>query len=305
MGIRFHCDHCDKRLNVKAKQAGTFCVCPDCQNEIQIPHESTVKPAGRSKKKRRGKKSRPVEVELSPLTTEAKSLELQPVVDPAATVVSVAPKEVVASTIATSEKPTIESVSDQALVVAAVETPAAVETMIEKSELNDSTPEASFGDQEEMDSEAALEDLLSSDEREVPDENSSESFLLAKPVAKIGDDPLKANPNLVWYLRHKRLGEKGPLKARQVEEMLEAGQIRVGYIVWREDWNDWVPAEEVFQGLNKPAEDESAYRIPAELNPHSEASRKRRAQKRFWMCFNAAAFLLVVVLVYWITHYVS
>ena len=154
--------------------------------------------------------------------------------------------------------------------------------------------------------EAEIGELLASDDPDVADDTASEadSFLLSKPVAKVGDDPLKANPDLVWYLRHKRLGEKGPLKARQVEEMLEAKQLREGYIVWREDWNDWVPVEQVFPQLATGTNDTPAYEIPAELNPHSEVNRKRRARKQFLMCSFAAAFLLVVVLVYWIAQYV-
>jgi len=136
----------------------------------------------------------------------------------------------------------------------------------------------------------------------VSDSGDDDSFLLAKPVVKIEEDPLKSDPNLVWYLRHKRLGEKGPLKASQVETMLESGQLRVGYIVWREDWNDWLPVEKVFPQLAvEPAE--SSYEIPDELNPHSEVSRKRRSKRRFWMCFIAAAFLIVILLVYWMTQF--
>ena len=65
MGIRFHCNHCQKRLNVKAKQAGEFCICPDCESEIQIPLESTIQLKKKRKKKRRRKST--VEVDVSPL----------------------------------------------------------------------------------------------------------------------------------------------------------------------------------------------------------------------------------------------
>lgn len=284
MGIRFHCNYCEKRLNVKAKQAGEFCICPDCENEIKIPLESTIVPNfQKRKKKRRSKKFSDVEVDLSPSGMEANSIELSPPPDEA-------PAIVAASSIVS-----VAPVSDLA-----------DETIVDQIELNDSTPDVLGGD-ESLDSDAALDQLLGSDEGETTDETAeeSESFLLAKPVAKIGDDPLRTNPDLVWYLRHKRLGEKGPLRAQQVEEMLESGQIRAGYIVWREDWNDWVPAEEVFPSLVKPATNGSTYEIPEELNPHSEASRKRRAKKRFWMCFNAATFLLVIVLVYCISKFSS
>ncbi len=169
----------------------------------------------------------------------------------------------------------------------------------------DEMPESAFDDNEDFDSASALDDLLSSDERKIVGEEAenAESFLLAKPVVKVEEHPLKANPNLVWYLRHKRLGEKGPLKAQQIESMLESGQIREDHIVWREDWNDWLPAAEIFPELAADQNQNAAYEIPDELNPHSEANRKRRAQKRFWWCFSVAAFLLVLVLVYWLTQF--
>lgn len=134
--------------------------------------------------------------------------------------------------------------------------------------------------------------------------SSSRSFLLSKPVAKIEDDPLQSNPKLIWYLRHRSFGEKGPLKAHQLETLLETGQLRAGAILWREDWNDWLPVEQVFPQTvqEKP---KTNYEIPDELNPHSETNRKLRAQKRFWMGFNTVAFLLIIVLVYWLAQVIS
>ena len=292
MGIRFHCNFCEKRLNVKAKQAGEFCICPDCENEIRIPLESTIAPKLKKRKKKPHGKSFS-EVDISPPAAEANSIELSPVPDEPPTIVAAGPSIV-------SVTP-VKPVAGAAHIANSND-----ETLVDQVEYNDSTSDL-FGGDESLDSDAALDQLLGADEREISDETSeeSESFLLAKPVAKVGDNPLKANPDLVWYLRHKRLGEKGPLRAQQVEKMLENGQIRAGFIVWREDWNDWVPAEEVFPSLATVASGGPGYEIPQELNPHSEASRKKRAQRRFWLCFNAATFLLVIVLVYWITQFGS
>lgn len=280
---------------MKAAQAGEFCFCPDCENEIQIPLESALKPPKQRKKKRRGERKPQIEIDLSPKTVVGNTKELDSRLADAPTIVS-APVNAASTISAKGVSPPID---------VGAESPSV--SFVDQAELRDSSADAAFGDAEELDSKGALDQLLSSDEREIPDDNSAEadSFLLAKPVAKIGADPLKANPDLVWYLRHKRLGEKGPLRARQIEEMLEAGQIRAGHIVWREDWNDWVPAEDVFPSLAQSTGEAASYEIPDDLNPHSEASRKRRAKKRFWMCFNAAAFLLVIVLVYWITQFGS
>ena len=345
MGIRFLCDHCLKRLNVKAKQAGTFCVCPDCESEIQVPLESTVEPLTRKKrsnqkrsnKKRSNKKHSKVpagvEVELSPVVGEPASVELKtdgvatlgfedsaavervsvsqvqtdmlqsideaqgtvvepPVVNsklssveavetigndeqprenvkqrPEADEVSRDPVRMMESPeITTGEAQTLQATglfvapkfgakipASQPPAVGAkvpLEKGGEIEKVeIEKVEIGKSTG-ASIARQQTSDPSSVLDDLGFQDSNaDESAESESESFLLAKPVAKIGADPLQAAPNLVWYVRHKRLGEKGPLKAQQVESMLESGQLRAGYIVWREDWNDWVPIDEVFPQL--------------------------------------------------------
>lgn len=378
MGIRFHCNHCEKRLNVKVAQAGEFCICPDCESEIQIPLESTIEPKKKRKKKKRHK--RPVEVDVSPVVNQSVAQEVEREVTPfepisqaslplsdlvSSSVVAPAeeaPDELVVEEVSVANSdpapvpvPDAEPTSKVELVDEAVESADAVEEVSAGSnvavselvaepdaeseseivlaalpepysppldssqsppqveaklepELDESAPDsANFGDNDDIDSAAALDQLMDSGdelETETPSEET-ESFLLAKPVAKIGEDPLKGNPDLVWYLRHKRLGEKGPLKAREIEAMLEAGQIRRGFIVWREDWNDWLPAEKIFPELAEKKTAESTYEIPEDLNPHSEVNRKRRAKKRFWLCFNAAAFLLLLVLVYWVTQFGS
>jgi DNA-directed RNA polymerase subunit RPC12/RpoP len=330
MGIRFLCEHCQKRLNVKTRQAGEYCVCPDCGNEILIPFESTIEPIRKKRKKKRtGAKKNPVEVELSPVVGvgEAASIELEKsplhiakdLVDESVTVVeaSIELKSQPANEEASGENSELQ-IDDTGYKLAPVQKPMATDpdSTNEENETASKMPKEkkidgggsastpTFGDKEQIDSGSLVNEVFELGHEPSEDfADEAESFLLSKPVVKVEDDPLRSNPDLVWYLRHKRLGEKGPLKARQIEAMLESGQIREGYIVWREDWNDWLPAEEVFKELVVNEETEPPYEIPDSLNPHSESSRKLRAQKRFWMCFNAAAFLLVVLLVYWVTQF--
>lgn len=42
MGIRFFCQNCEKRLNVKSVQAGEYGQCPGCLTQIRVPAESTI-----------------------------------------------------------------------------------------------------------------------------------------------------------------------------------------------------------------------------------------------------------------------
>ena len=85
-----------------------------------------------------------------------------------------------------------------------------------------------------------------------PDFNSDsneqpyETFMLDKPrlPASLGKvDPIAEAPSRVWYFRSRELGEKGPLKGKMMQECLDRGQVKVGCIVWRDDWHDWLPAE--------------------------------------------------------------
>lgn len=324
MGIRFHCNHCQKRLNVKAKQAGEFCICPDCESEIQIPLESTIQLKKKRKKKRRRKST--VEVDVSPLadgTVADPNLNepdsSNPIYQadvPAAADVSAVVSYAEVSNSVEEETVTVETVTpDSELALAPPAEPRLsqsdtfpappAELERELFEEDSASESATFGNKEENDSAAVFDQMMGSS-CDLETESSSEeteSFLLAKPVVKIENDPFKGDPDLVWYLRHKRLGEKGPLKAGQVEAMLESGQLRRGYIVWREDWNDWLPVEQIFPELAETRKADPAYEIPADLNPHSEISRKRRFRKLFWMSLSAGAFLLVLVLVYCICQF--
>jgi hypothetical protein len=40
MGIRFHCHHCQTKLNIKAELAGKRAICPHCDGRFRIPLNS-------------------------------------------------------------------------------------------------------------------------------------------------------------------------------------------------------------------------------------------------------------------------
>ena len=51
MGIRFLCEHCNRRLNVKQTQAGQVGLCIHCRKPLVVPHQSTLKPKARKSQK--------------------------------------------------------------------------------------------------------------------------------------------------------------------------------------------------------------------------------------------------------------
>ncbi len=147
------------------------------------------------------------------------------------------------------------------------------------------------------------------------DKKKNDSFLLEKPkppttMGKV--DPIAEAPRKVWYFRSKTLGEKGPLKGKVMQEHLDSGDVTIGCIVWREDWEDWQPAEEVFPPLvalakkkSNQAFRDSNYVIPDELNPHSTLQRKRRQMRVLGIIAIAVGLLTIGILVYFLVSLMS
>ncbi len=44
MPIRFRCDHCQQRLSVGSKKAGSVVLCPKCENRVVVPSEEAALP---------------------------------------------------------------------------------------------------------------------------------------------------------------------------------------------------------------------------------------------------------------------
>lgn len=138
-------------------------------------------------------------------------------------------------------------------------------------------------------------------------------FMLDKPAlpASMGKvDPLEDSPTKVWYFRNRDLGEKGPLKSKEMQEFLDNGSISLGSIVWREDWEDWIPAEKVFPNLAELAKavkqknmvdrsfKDANYQIPDEFNPHSKLNRRRRRKNQIFMGAIATGILIIGALIF-------
>ncbi len=150
--------------------------------------------------------------------------------------------------------------------------------------------------------------------------SSTEMFLLAKPElpASMGKiDPIAEAPDKIWYFRSRQLGEKGPLKGKTMREYVNRGDVRIGCIVWREDWEDWVPAEKAFPSLVAQAKaqrnqrrrhrafKDANYQIPDELNPHSELAKKRKKRALIFRSLIAFGLVLIVVLIVVLIQLVS
>ena len=137
-------------------------------------------------------------------------------------------------------------------------------------------------------------------------EQSFETFMLDKPqlpptMGKV--DPILQAPKQIWYLRNKELGEIGPLKGKLMQRRLDAGDIKIGSLVWRGDWDGWIPAEKVFPRLVAEAEgvrlkmkrSRAFKELPIELRKPSKRSKKKltkgeKTHRKNW-CF--AVFVII------------
>ena len=89
------------------------------------------------------------------------------------------------------------------------------------------------------------------------DKNSSGIFMLdcPSPTPDFGKvDPISAAPEKVWYFRNEKLGERGPLHSKVMQQHIESGDVSAGSMVWREDWEDWAAAEDAFPQIAGPSD---------------------------------------------------
>ena len=143
---------------------------------------------------------------------------------------------------------------------------------------------------------------------------SVEAFMLDKPqlppsMGKV--DPILQAPKQIWYLRNKQLGEIGPLRGRLMQKRLDAGEVTIGSLVWRGDWDGWIPAESVFPSLVAEAErlrskgkrSRAFKELPVELRRPAPrvkkkltAAQKNQRKNLFFAAFVISGLIAILVL---------
>lgn len=202
MGIRFLCESCLERLNVKAEQAGKRGKCPHCGDTILIPLESTIVA--------RRRKSAPDNSDAQPTVQFSKTQPFEP-----------------------------DELNDQANSSPDCSPAATIDNFSIPSNNDDGDSDDSIS--------------LTSD---TPPAEGHDSFLLGKPknpaVGPNSEDPIEAAPDQIWYVRHPRKREVGPVSGIVLRKMLDDGEISAGSYVWRGDWQDWEKIASVFPGRAIP-----------------------------------------------------
>lgn len=140
--------------------------------------------------------------------------------------------------------------------------------------------------------------------------SAGEAFLLDRPSTNFdSNDPIKDAPDQVWYFRSRQIGERGPLKGEQMQRCLNSGEVTVGSMVWRGDWDDWIAAEKVFGNLADQAKREKqqdrlakAIEATGYEMPESKPVRKplffRTKRSKIFVAISVAGLLVVALLVF-------
>jgi hypothetical protein len=216
MGIRFLCASCGHKLNVKSFLAGKRGVCPKCGNGVDIPLESQIT--------KQAKTAKPVVV-----TSAASGV---PVVSPAPVD---GPAGISASANHRDPLPTFEA-------------PAKAKKPLSRKAVSPSAGAP-------LDAAPADSGRLAVPMQPARDR---EALRLATPVATpveaappepVPVDPIDEAPDAIWYIRPSSGGQYGPARGEIMRKWMGEGRVSADSLVWREGWDDWSTAADVFPEL--------------------------------------------------------
>ena len=232
MGIRFYCDHCGRRLNVKTFLAGKKALCPHCGGKIRVPREDQAAPIrSLEATPTTGVPSPPGHSEQRPPTArsrqERSGNEEASEVSPAGTgwpsdptTPSPAPRG--------NRQANASGAPDRAA-------DADAEDRIDFEEL-----------QLDDDSHASVPDGAGSGEFPVPTNNDPAGTTDDGDSHGESDLGSNADRDAVWYAIPSGEKQYGPVTRADIERWIREGRITQESYVWRDGWTDWQQAGMVF-----------------------------------------------------------
>jgi hypothetical protein len=72
---------------------------------------------------------------------------------------------------------------------------------------------------------------------------------IASPVSAARPDPIDEAPDAIWYVRPPSGGQYGPARGDIMRKWIGEGRVSADSLVWREGWDDWCTASDVFASL--------------------------------------------------------
>ncbi|MBN1910032.1 MAG: DUF4339 domain-containing protein [Pirellulales bacterium] len=110
------------------------------------------------------------------------------------------------------------------------------------------TPGKEFDEPDEQDLVEPIEPAAQPDPAPTP----SPAPAPPTPPPISGECPLAEAPNAQWYVSPSGGGQFGPASADVMRTWIDEGRVAADSLVWREGWEDWRPAEDVFEEIGGP-----------------------------------------------------
>jgi hypothetical protein len=257
MGIRFYCPNGHK-LNVKDFQAGRRGICPYCETRIQIPMESTR--LSRKELRRRGLTADPAfpkGVAIEEVTLEGHDDDEDQVVEEEPQAPDAQPAG--ESAAGSSDQP--DRRAEEAASTREADSPAAAEPGSSASVAGGRAGPA-WRRAGEASAAQSPQPAPSTEPPEPP------------PLPGQPPDPLAEAGDAVWYVRPPTGGQFGPAGPMVMRKWLDEHRVSADSLVWREGWDDWRKAGDVFIEL-KP----SPAPVGAPAVPSLAATRRVRPRR--------------------------
>jgi hypothetical protein len=226
MGIRFRCQACANKVNVKDFLAGKRGICPKCGAKFTIPERS--------------------EPEFLSTSDEAD--------DPSPASTNPSP----AAMPTASNSPHVATTSQQPLGTMPVAAPiVTAATPGHSPSLNTTQAYAApqFPTQQPAISQPILSHAAPLQQPAAPFQPAmpAPGFPAAAAPAPHGPrDPFMEAPAAQWYVRHASGQQYGPAPGPTMQKWLAEGRVPGDGMVWREGWADWLVASLVFPQLSAP-----------------------------------------------------
>jgi len=222
MGIRFRCQACSNKVNVKDFLAGKRGICPKCGAKFTIPEQSEPEFLATPDE---ADDPSPVTASMAPTSAANPATASSPFVvttpqQPAGTMPVAAP---IAAATAAGHSPVVST----AQTYAAAPFPSPQPTLPQTGPLQQ--PAVQF-------------------QPAMPTPGFP-----AAPAPTLGPrDPFLEAPAAQWYVRHASGQQYGPAPAPTMQKWLAEGRVPGDGMVWREGWADWQVASLIFPQLSTP-----------------------------------------------------
>jgi hypothetical protein len=117
-------------------------------------------------------------------------------------------------------------------------------------------------------------------------------------------DPINEAPGALWYVRPPTGGQFGPASAHLFRQWMREGRVAPDSWIWRQGWENWVPASQVFSELGREE-------ISAQFAGETSVARirstylKARRRRTMWTTVGLVAGTLVVGLLILVLVYLA